>query len=66
MVLEGHAEIMSPDNTNPEDLRMALRDVYRAASGTEHSNWEEYDQDMKEQRRSVVIVVLERVYGTRA
>jgi PPOX class probable F420-dependent enzyme len=66
VVLEGHAEILSSDNTQSEELRMALRDVYRAASGTEHPNWDEYDQAMQEQRRSVVIVVPERIYGTRA
>jgi PPOX class probable F420-dependent enzyme len=66
VVLEGHAEILSPENTAQEELQMALRDVYRAASGTEHPNWEEYDEAMQEQRRSVVIVVPERVYGTRA
>ena len=66
VVLEGHAEILSADNTDPEEFRMALRDVYRTASGSEHPNWEEYDQAMIADRRSVVIVVPERVYGTRA
>lgn len=64
IVLEGHAEILSADNTNAEEFRMALRDAYRAASGTEHLNWEEYDQAMLNDRRSVVIVVPERIYGT--
>lgn len=66
VVLEGHAEVLSSDNTGAEEFRMALRDAYRAASGTEHPNWEEYDQAMIEDRRSVVIVVPERIYGTRA
>ncbi len=65
VVLEGQAQILSADNTDGEELRLALRDTYRTASGTEHSDWEEYDQAMQEQRRSVVIVVPERVYGTR-
>ena len=66
VVLEGHAEILSADNTDPEEFRMALRDVYRTASGSEHLNWEEYDQAMIADHRSAVIVVPERIYGTRA
>ena len=34
-VLEGRAEILSAGSTDPEELRLALRDVYRAASGSE-------------------------------
>ena len=66
VVLEGEAQILSADNTPPDEFRMALRDVYRTASGTEHPNWPEYDAAMIEQRRSAVIVVPERTYGTRA
>ena len=66
VVLEGHAQILSADNTDGEGLRLALRETYRTASGTEHPDWEEYDRAMQEQRRSVVIVVPERIYGTRA
>ena len=64
MVLEGHAEILSADNTPAEELRMALRDVYRTASGEEHSNWDEYDQAMVTDKRSAIIVVPEHIYGT--
>lgn len=66
VVLEGSAEIISADNTEPETLRLALRDAYRTASGGEHSNWEEYDQAMRDDRRAVIIVVPERTYGTGA
>jgi PPOX class probable F420-dependent enzyme len=64
VVLEGHAEVLSADNTNSEEFRMALRDAYRAASGAEHPDWEEYDRAMINDQRSVVIVVPERIYGT--
>ncbi len=64
VVLEGRAELLSPGNTNDEELRLALREVYRAASGQEHPNWEEYDQAMRDDQRSVVIVVPAHVYGT--
>ena len=66
VVLEGRAEILSAGNTDPDELRLALRETYRAASGEEHSNWDEYDQAMRDDRRSVIIVVPDHIYGTAA
>ena len=66
VVLEGRARIMSADHTGAEELRLALRDVYRAASGKEHPDWDEYDQAMRDDRRSAVIVEPEHIYGTSA
>lgn len=66
VVLEGRAQIMSADNTDPEELRLALQDAYRTASGNEHSNWNEYDQAMRDDRRSIITVVPDHVYGTAA
>ncbi len=65
VVLEGRAEILSPGNTDAEELRLALREVYVAAAGREHPNWEEYDEAVRDDRRAVVIVVPEHVYGLR-
>ncbi len=64
VVLEGHARLMSPESTDGEELRLALRDVFRVAAGEEHPDWEEYDRSVSDERRSVVVVVPERVYGT--
>lgn len=64
VVLEGQARILSASNTGAEELRMALRDVYRAAAGEEHSNWDEYDVAMVTDRRSAIIVVPAHIYGT--
>ena len=64
VVLEGKAKVMSADNTDADELRQALRDVFVAASGEEHPNWDEYDQAMRDDRRSAIIVVPDRVYGT--
>ena len=64
VVLEGHAQVLSAGDTDAEELRLALRDVYRTASGQEHPDWEECDQAMVNDRRSVVIVVPEHIYGT--
>ena len=61
-VLEGHAQVLSPDTTPIEELRLTLREVYRAGSGKEHPDWEEFDQVVKEERRSVIIVVPEHIY----
>ena len=62
-VLEGHAQVFPPDTTPIEELRLTLREVYRAqGSGKEHPDWEEFDQVVKEERRSVIIVVPEHIY----
>ncbi len=66
VVLEGHAQIISADNTGPEELRLALREAYSACSGEDHPNWAEYDQAMRDDRRSVIIVVPDNIYGTAA
>ncbi len=64
LVVEGNAEVLSSDTTDAEALRTAFRDVYRAAAGKEHPDWEEYDRVMVEDRRVIVIVRPEHVYGT--
>ena len=64
VVLECKARILSPGITDPDELRLALRDVFLVASGTQHSNWEEYDSAMVEDSRSAVIVGPEHIYGT--
>jgi len=66
VVLEGRAQIISADNTGPEELRLALREAYSAASGEDHPDWSEYDQAMRDDRRSVIIVVPDHIYGTAA
>ena len=62
--MEGRTTMVAPDNTSADDLCQALRDVYRAATNQDHPNWEEYDQAMIDDRRSAVIVVPDRIYGT--
>jgi len=64
VVLEGKATILSLDNTPADELRDALREVYKIATNTEHSNWPEYDQAMVDDNRAAVIVVPVHVYGT--
>jgi PPOX class probable F420-dependent enzyme len=61
-VLDGDADVRSRENTEPANLRMDLRQVYRSIKG-EHPNWEEYDRAMEEQRRLVVLLKPGRLFG---
>tara|TARA_A100001037_G_C15099207_1_gene613073 strand:- start:1235 stop:1657 length:423 start_codon:yes stop_codon:yes gene_type:complete len=61
-VLEGNAQVLSPDATRAEDLRLMLRKIYKAASGNEHPDWKEFDEAVQKDGRSAVIVVPEHIY----
>jgi PPOX class probable F420-dependent enzyme len=65
--VEGYAEMVGVDDpqpwlTDPDALRLLLRDVFTAAGGT-HDDWAEYDRVMAEQGRTVVFVAPSRVYS---
>jgi PPOX class probable F420-dependent enzyme len=64
--VEGPVWIAGPDDPAPgidaERLRVLLRAVFTAAGGT-HENFQEYDRVMAAERRAVVLVAPERVYG---
>jgi PPOX class probable F420-dependent enzyme len=63
--VEGHAEILGPDDPHPdvdaEALRTLLRDIFRSAGGT-HDDWDTYDRVMAEERRAAVLVSPRRTY----
>ena len=63
-VVDGDAEVRGSHNTDSEELRLLLREVYRAAAGKEHPDWDEYDQAMVEQDRVVILIEPSRIYGT--
>ena len=63
VVVEGQATLMDYQNTDPEKMRVELREVYRACGDKDHSDWEEYDQAMVKQDAVIVLVKPERVYG---
>ena len=63
VVVEGQAKLMDYRNTDPEEMRVKLREVFRACGDSDHSDWEEYDRAMKEQDGVIVLVTPERVYG---
>ncbi|WP_329408684.1 pyridoxamine 5'-phosphate oxidase [Nocardia vinacea] len=64
--VEGSVWIVGPDDPVPdidaERSRQLLREVFTAAGGT-HDDWDEYDRVMAAERRAVVLVVPDRVYG---
>ncbi len=63
VVVEGQATLLDYHNTGAEEMRVKLRDMFRACGGGEHSDWEEYDVAMREQDAVIVLVAPDRVYG---
>lgn len=67
--VEGPCDIIGPDDLFsgfvPSDLPELLRSVFRAAGGS-HSDWDEYDRVMKEERRAAVLVHPRRIYSNRS
>ena len=63
VVVEGQATLMDYRNTDPEKMRVELREVFRACGDKDHPDWEEYDQAMVKQDAVIVLVKPERVYA---
>ena len=62
--VEGTVELMDYRNTDPETMRVELREVFRACSAHgDHPDWEEYDEAMVKQDGVIVLVEPERIYG---
>ena len=63
--VEGTVDVIGPDDAHTgvddEQLRLLLRDVFRAAGGT-HDDWDTYDRVMADERRAAVLVTPTRVY----
>ena len=57
IVLQGAARLYSPGHTDPDELRQVLRDVYRAAAGKPHPDWNEYDRAVTADSRSAIVVI---------
>jgi PPOX class probable F420-dependent enzyme len=66
VAVDGHAELIGPDDMPPDidadALRLLLRTVFVAAGGV-HDDWEAYDRTMAEQRRTAVLVRPSRLYS---
>ena len=63
VAVEGEAQLFDRNNTNHEELRVMLREVFQACGDKDHPDWEEYDRAMVEQDAVVVLVPPQRVYG---
>lgn len=63
VVVEGRAALMDYHNTDPEETRRKLREVYRACGDRDHPDWEEYDRAMRQQDAVVVLITPARIYG---
>lgn len=64
--VEGAAELIGPDDPRPdiddEGLRLLLRAIFTAAGG-DHDDWATYDQVMRDEHRTAVLVTPTRVYA---
>jgi PPOX class probable F420-dependent enzyme len=64
--VEGTAQLIGPYDPDPdvtsERLRLLLREIFTAAGGT-HDDWDTYDQVMRDERRTAVVVAPTRVYS---
>ena len=64
--VEGHAELVGPDDPqqwlDAEGLRQLRREIFAAAGG-EHDDWDEYDRVMAEERRAAVLIMPDRIYS---
>jgi PPOX class probable F420-dependent enzyme len=63
VVVEGQAQLLDYHNTNAEEMRQKLRELYRACGGGEHPNWEEYDMAMRKQNAVAILVRPVHIYG---
>ncbi len=63
VIVEGQAQLFDARNTEAEELRVLLREVFRACGDKDHPDWEEYDRAMVDQDAVVVLVPPDRVYG---
>lgn len=65
--VEGATSLLGPDDTvdgfSPADLPALLREVY-LSTGATHDDWPTFDRVMAEERRCVVLVRPERIYGS--
>ena len=64
--VEGPVTLIGPDDPlegfDPAGLPQLLRDVF-LSTGSTHDDWPTYDRVMAQERRCVVLVTPERVYG---
>lgn len=69
IAVEGRASLAGPDDPledfGASRVPQLLRDIFTSAGGT-HDDWPTYDRVMAEERRTAVLVEMERVYSNTA
>lgn len=67
LTVAGTVTLIGPDHPAPgvdaAGLAGLLREIYRAAGGGEHPDWDDYDGAMREQRRVAILIDIDRAYG---
>jgi PPOX class probable F420-dependent enzyme len=64
VAVEGATTLIGPDDRHPDvaagDVPALLREIFTDAGGT-HDDWDEYDRVMAAERRTAVLVELDRI-----
>ncbi|HEU4945966.1 MAG TPA: PPOX class F420-dependent oxidoreductase [Kribbella sp.] len=63
IVLEGKAELSAVARDLHDEVVEELIDLYRAASGKEHPDWDDYRRAMIQDRRLVFSMLVSHTYG---
>jgi len=63
VAVQGLATLHDAGDTDAEELRVLMREVYRACGDKDHPDWVEFDQAMVQQKAVVVLVKPDQVYG---
>lgn len=63
VVLEGNAELTAVATEPDDEVVEQLVDLYRAAAGKEHPDWDEYRRAMVDDRRLVFSMTVTHAYG---
>ena len=66
VAVTGPAELIGPDDNaielDSDRIRILLRDIFTAAGG-DHDDWDTYDQTMRDQARTAVLITPDRIRG---
>ncbi|MDP6823263.1 MAG: TIGR03618 family F420-dependent PPOX class oxidoreductase [Dehalococcoidia bacterium] len=64
LVFEGTMEMQHTGNTDPEELRMARRNIFSATTRRRSSDWDDYDRKVDADKRVAMILRPDHVYGS--
>ncbi len=64
LVFEGIMEMQHTGNTDPEELRLARRNIFSATTRRRSSGWDDYDRKVDADKRIAMILRPDHVYGS--